>query len=192
MRNSIELIKGIKPTKSGEISKAIKLPYNGSIVSDKMLSFSFSCLDRKHELFNMGSADVSWFLSLLDCLKEAGSKAIAELKIKPYELHPVRWRSANASKPVDSEQIEYWQFRINKSKGRIVGTIIDNVFYIVWLDRNHNLTNSNGYGKAQKEQYPLSDYEIMRCNVEAQRIEIEKLKNEIINLTDDINNLLSQ
>lgn len=45
------------------------------------------------------------------------------------------------------EQYEWWQFRISKSKGRVIGIFIENCFHIVWLDRYHNLTNSEGDGK---------------------------------------------
>ena len=45
------------------------------------------------------------------------------------------------------EQYEWWQFRISKSKGRVIGIFIENCFHILWLDRYHNLTNSEGYGK---------------------------------------------
>ena len=45
------------------------------------------------------------------------------------------------------EQYEWWQFRISKSKGRVIGIFIENCFHIVWLDRYHNLTNSEGMEK---------------------------------------------
>ena len=52
----------------------------------------------------------------------------------------------------DLQQYNFWQFRINKSRGRVIGALIEGVFYIVWLDCHHNLTDSEGYGKARK--YP--------------------------------------
>ena len=51
-------------------------------------------------------------------------------------------------------QYEWYQFRISKSKGRVIGIKIDNVFYIVYLDPFHNLINSEGYGKQKKQPPP--------------------------------------
>jgi hypothetical protein len=80
---------------------------------------------------------------------------------KTYDAHPVNWKSTNASRPRNSEQLEYWQFRINKSRGRVVGFLIDSVFYIVWLDPHHNLTDSEGYGGVVNFSRPRSEYEIL-------------------------------
>lgn len=71
----------------------IQLPFNGKLVEERGFSFSFSCFDREHELFNLG--------------------------------------------------------------GRVIGILIDAVFYVVWLDPYHNLTNSEGYGGVKK--YPKPD-----------------------------------
>ncbi|MCR5661281.1 MAG: hypothetical protein K6G50_04010 [bacterium] len=122
------------------------------------LLFSFSMFDRQHELFNLGSntsdgiIEAKWFIHLLDCLKEASRKSIQELKNGTYDLHPVKWEQANTKQPDNLQQYNFWQFRINKSRGRVIGALIEGVFYIVWLDCHHNLTNSEGYGKARK--YP--------------------------------------
>ena len=141
------------------------LPYNGTAVAEKGFSFSFSCFDRSHKLFTLGdntkdgTVSGKWFLDLLDCLKIVNSKTIAELKTSMYDLHPIDWTKANTQAPPSSAQCEYWQFRINKSKGRVIGFFIDDVFYIVWLDPHHNLTNSEGYRGIEQYRRPLSTYE---------------------------------
>lgn len=48
---------------------------------------------------------------------------------------------------------------LDKSHGRVIGILIDAVFYIVWLDPHHNPTDSKGYGGANKFKRPCSDYE---------------------------------
>ena len=128
------------------------LPFNGGAISEKRLLFSFASFDRTHNLFNLGgkSEDKTvggqWFLKLLDCLKSVSGKTITELMNKStHDLHPIDWCRTNARPPIGYEQLEYWQFRLDKSSGRVIGTIIDNVFYIVWLDPYHNLTDSEGY-----------------------------------------------
>ena len=128
------------------------LPFNGSLVDPKGISFSFSTFDRDCKLFNLGGKEKDgtiggkWFINLLDCLKNVSSKTIQDLKKRPYCLHPVDWNNANINCP-SLEQAEFWQFRVNKSRGRVIGILIDSVFYVVWLDPHHNLTDSEGYGR---------------------------------------------
>ena len=129
------------------------LPFNGAAVTNKKFSFSFACFDRTHELFNLGGdgedgiVKGKWFVVLLDCLKSVSNKTIMELRqSKTHNLHPINWNSTNTTAPKNSEQLEYWQFRISKSKGRVIGFIIDSVFCVVWLYVCHNLTDSEGYG----------------------------------------------
>ena len=43
---------------------------------------------------------------------------------------------------------------IDKSSGRVIGVIINNVFYVVWLDPHHNLIDSEGYGTVKKYSAP--------------------------------------
>lgn len=164
------------------------LPFNGHIVDEKGFSFSFACFDHTHELFNLGDDRThekcisgKWFIDLLDCLKSIGTMTVDQMRRSTHDLHPVNWDTANTTPPPDDEQREYWQFRINKSRGRIIGFRIDGVFYIVWLDPHHNLTNSEGYGKATYHQPAASLYEDRENRIR----ELEKENRE---LTDLINN----
>lgn len=142
------------------LSREIVLPFNGSLVKQSGISFSFSCFDRKHELFNLGGKENDgtvggkWFLRLLDRLKDASGKTVSELKNSLFDLHPVEWGNANANCPTKLEQTEYWQFRVDKSHGRVIGILIDSIFYVVWLDPYHNLTDSEGYGGVNKFPAP--------------------------------------
>lgn len=167
------------------------LPYNGKVASQASVVFSFARFDREHELFNLGDdltkprpLPEEWFVSLLESLKEASSRTIPELKNPPFQLHPVKWDNANASKPADDSQLEYWQFRLTKSTGRVIGFIIPSdeslrVFYIVWLDAHHNLTDSEGYGTTTYYARPFSAYERLERICEYQRQQIEKLKSDL-------------
>ena len=137
------------------------LPFNGNVIAEKQLLFSFSAFDRHHELFNLGGNNEDktvgglWFLKLFECRKSVCNKTITELMNKStHDLHRINWQSANTKPPEGYEQLEYWQFRLNKSSGRVIGVIIDNVFYVLWLDPYHNLTDSEGYGKAKKYPEP--------------------------------------
>lgn len=161
------------------------LPFNGSAVTEKSLSFSFACFDRSHRLFNLGgnseenTIPAGWFIDLLDCLKNVGNMNITQLKASMYDLHPIDWSKTNASAPKGSEQCDYWQFRVNKSKGRIIGILIDGVFYVVWLDPHHNLTDSEGYGNADYYKPAMSLYERKEQEIERLENEIERLHGEL-------------
>ena len=76
------------------------------------------------------------------------------------------------------EQLEYWQFRINKGSGRVIGVKIDNIFYVVWLDPYHNLIDSEGYGKAQYYYRPKTEYELLQERYEHLKIEYAELSKE--------------
>lgn len=157
-----------------------------NIIDEKKFLFSFTLFDRDHKLFNLGDESTKdgavpggWFLSLFDCFECVCDMKIYDLKGSSYDLHPVDWEFANTSPPTGLEQYELQQFRINKSKGRIVGFYIGNVFYVVWLDPHHNLTDSEGYGKAVFYRKPLSDYERLEKKCEEQRKEIMRLKGDL-------------
>jgi len=161
------------------------LPFNGNLVSENSLSFSFACFDRNHELFNLGCDNKgtpisgTWFIELLDCLKSVSNKTVSEIRHSSHDLHPIDWNKTNVKQNTLNNQLEYWQFRINKSKGRIIGFIIDGVFYIVWLDPYHNLTNSEGYGKEVYYKQPKSIYEKQECTIMELREE-NKVLNELL------------
>lgn len=158
-----------------------------SSTSEKKVQFTFKYLDREHELFNLGDSPTNpqvvekeWFLDLLDCLKRASKMDINEfLQDKSLDTHPVKWEKANAKKPEILEQAEFWQFRISKSRGRIIGVLIESTFHIVWLDRHHNLTNSKGYGEKEYFYKPDSLYEIQESKIKFLESENEKLLEEI-------------
>lgn len=171
------------------------LPFNGQKAIDKTIIFSFSCFNRDHQLFNLGDnktkekvvGDGRWFLDLLDCLKDVSNKTLDELKKGMYKLHQIDWSKTNVKPPGNIKQLEYQQFRINKSKGRVIGFLIDNVFYVVWLDPHHNLTNSEGYGGVNKCKQPKSIYETQEQTITQLKNENDQLRSEIIALLDDKN-----
>ena len=173
------------PSVQGPIAEKKTLPFNGKVVSEKSFSFSFACFDRSHKLFNLGdntqtgTVSANWFIDFLDCLKSVSNMSIAEIKSSLHDLHPIDLSKTNTSAPAGGEQCEYWQFRINKSKGRVIGTLIEGVFYVIWLDPHHNLTNSEGYGTATYYKAGLSLYEIKEKVLQQMQEENEQLKGEL-------------
>jgi len=121
----------------------------------------------------------NWFIDLMDCLKNVSNMTVPELRTSMYDLHPVDWSGANAKMPKGSEQCEYWQFRISKSKGRVIGILLPGIFYIVWLDPHHNLTDSEGYGTVKKYSAGLSIYEQRESYIEELQKKIAHLEEEL-------------
>lgn len=161
------------------------LPVNGNAVKEKGFSFSFACFDRGHKLFNLGDhtpdgvVSGKWFLDLLDCFKNVSKKSITDLKHSMYDLHPITWEETNTKPPKYGEQYEYWQFRLNKSKGRVIGFIIDGIFYINWLDPHHNLTDSEGYGTIKKYKPGKSIYESQQEQIDYLQAKIKRLEGDL-------------
>lgn len=154
------------PETEAKYNTQIALPYNGIFATPKNFSFSFACFDRTHELFNLGddrgpdgTISGAWFLSLLDCLKDVSNKRISDLRTSIHDLHPVDWEKANTRPPAGAEQLDFWQFRLNKSLGRVIGIKVESTFYIVWLDPHHNLTDSAHYETAKSYRAGMSEYE---------------------------------
>ena len=171
-----------KPVKQNKIPE--KLPFDEEVVARSKIFFSFLFLERKHELFNLGSnasdktVGGKWFLDLLDCLQSISGKTIQEIKKRPYCLHPINWKTSNVDCPF-YPQAEWYQFRINKTRVRVIGFLIGGVFYVVWLDVHHNLTSIEGYGEINRYSQPLSEYETLKQDNEFLKKENKRLNKEI-------------
>lgn len=158
------------------------MPFNGRLLDDRKLSFSFSSFDRSHKLFNLGGTAEDgtvggrWFIDLLDCLKEIDGKTLEELKGSKFDPHPVDWRTTNMNPPVGTETLEYWQLRLDKSSGRIVAIKLENVLYIVWLDPHHNTTDSPHYEAARRYRAPMSTYEYQQQEICRLTEELDRIK----------------
>lgn len=172
--------------KSGISAEKKTLPFNGSaVIAGKSFSFSFACFDRSHDLFNLGGnsqdgvVSGKWFIDLIDCFKSVSNMTVEEVKRSLHDLHPVDWSHANTKPPDDNPQNEYWQFRINKSKGRVIGLLIDSVFYVIWLDPYHNLSDSEGYGTVKTYKPAYSSYEECMRQIEEKDKYITQLEMDL-------------
>lgn len=174
------------PPVTVERTPSVQLPFNGRFVAEVGFSLSFSAFDRSHEFFNLGDSNPTktlegaWFIDLLDCLKSVTSMTVENLQRSPHKLHPIDFSKTNLKKlPKRYEQCEFWQFRINKSKGRVIGVRAGKVFYVVWLDPHHNLTNSEGYGKIDYYPPGKSAYELLQEKIANLQEEIANLQEEL-------------
>jgi hypothetical protein len=160
---------------------------------DEHVIFSWSFFDRNHELFNMGGRKHPWFLSMMDALKTISKMTFKEFRMqrsdKGLRVHSHNWDGANACFDFEDDWLEQHeedclQFSISKANGRVHGFMIENVFYIVWMDPEHNLYPSKNHELVNKYQYPLSDYEILQIeneSLKSERDELESLLEEDTN-----------
>lgn len=150
------------------------------------LTFSFKFFDRHHEVFNLGKTKVSWFISLLDAMKEVSDLTRNQLVVEQrnhYQCHPHKWDELDYKFNFSDEflcQVECLQFRLSTGGGRVHGFIIGNRFYIVWLDPHHNLYASNKHGGRKFYGAPWNSYDELKHEHEQLRNDY----NEALELLD--------
>lgn len=156
---------------------------------NKELVFSWRFFDRFNEMFNMGNTERSWFISLLDAFKSLSSMTVMEFRQQAsrrgLRVHSHNWKKATAKfnfpeSFFEQHQDDCLQFSISKANGRVHGFLIDNIFYIVWLDPDHNLypTRESNW-KVIEHEFPVTDYEILQYKYEKLKEENEKLKEDL-------------
>ena len=149
-------------------------------LEDKKLIFSFHYFDREHPLFNIGNVEQEWYLELFDCLHEVSKLKFTDLFGTTYDLHEAAKERVNTKPPLIIEQskgkIELYQFRLDKSSGRVFGIYYDGIFYVIWLDKHHNYQDSPGYGKAKYYPKPKTTYERLKEKFENLKCENDQLR----------------
>lgn len=149
--------------------------------------FSFMFYDRVHKAFNLGGLEHvcdHWFVELLDCLKEVSNRNWGQLVTIPrFRAHPHKFSETNFEYEMFDEetlkQLDCVQFSISKSYGRVHGFLIDNCFYIYWLDPHHNMYDADGYGGVREYAPIKSCYEILNEHNILLAEENEKLRAKI-------------
>ncbi|MBN2980096.1 hypothetical protein [Cohnella algarum] len=156
--------------------------------AEENVIFSWQFFDREHKYFNCGNADQGWLLNCLETMKKVSGMKVVEFKVhrhKPLRVHPHNWDHVSAKFPLNDElfkQIENdaYQFALSTARGRVHGFLIDNVFYIVWLDPDHNLYPSKKHGGIVKCDPPDDCYDCYS----AELLALEEEKNEIYSEID--------
>lgn len=162
---------------------------------NERLRFSFHYFDREHEAFNCGGTRSEWFIGLLDSLREVSKLNLHELKQQRqhYDAHEHDWDGLDYTYTLpellwDQVRDHCLQFRISKSEGRVHGFVINNTFYVVWLDPHHNLYPIDRHGGRTFYQAPLTPYEVAMKELEAAREEAssanQKLDEHIVLLEE--------
>ncbi len=119
-----------------------------SVEIPKETSFSFRYLQNDNPKFTILNRDARYFESLLIRLRDLSTLTFTEIinnRSKSLRCHLIDWKDTtepNGFGIPNEEQIvnSAYQFQISSNEhGRVHGFFLENIFYIVWLDPNHNL-----------------------------------------------------
>lgn len=113
------------------------------------VSFSFECF-RPHIKFCYEKRSSAYFCKVIDRLRDICGWTPLELKTnktKALKCHPIKWKDPNVTEdcfglPNEEDLVagEAYQFCVSGNEhGRVHGFFRDTIFYIVWLDPDHNL-----------------------------------------------------
>ncbi len=117
-------------------------------VPDEYMRFSFRYFDGSDEEMCPRRFDEGYTRTLVERLRDISSMTIREFistKGKALRAHTHDWSQTSRPNGFDhlNEQLRAlpgWQFQLTaNAHGRVHGFIIDNTFYVVWLDRDHAL-----------------------------------------------------
>ncbi|MEG4169830.1 MULTISPECIES: hypothetical protein [unclassified Microcoleus] len=112
------------------------------------ISFSFRYYQDDKDKFSISGRDANYLASLLRRLRDLSQLNAQEVinnQSKSLRCHSIVWK--NTTEPngfgIPNEDILInipYQFQISANEyGRVHGFFSENVFYIVWLDPDHNL-----------------------------------------------------
>lgn len=139
-----------KPKKNQQTRIA---PDNTKVNTENLkVLFSFETLER-NEYFNLDGTCEKWASDLFDAMHKASNITMREIhagnysgKNSTFRIHRHETAKPPCKVPNNISLDELWQIRISKSKGGIHGLFIDNIFYVLWLDPQHNLYPDKNHG----------------------------------------------
>jgi hypothetical protein len=112
------------------------------------VSFSFRYYQDDRDKFSIGGRDAKYLASLLRRLRDLSQLNAQEIinnQSKSLRCHGIVWLDTTEHNgfgiPNEDELVNMpYQFQISANEyGRVHGFFSENVFYIVWLDPDHNL-----------------------------------------------------
>jgi hypothetical protein len=129
------------PQVQGTVHKARSLP-------DDLVRFSFRHFQQTDKFCLPDAGDKPHYVpTLLDRLRDVSGMRISEFRQAAHALrsHPHQWdktteKDGYAHLNEQLRDCEPWQFALSQqANGRVHGILIDDVFYVVWLDPEHRL-----------------------------------------------------
>lgn len=182
----LKAIPEAKPPKNNVVGTLSRLTEeNAGEIENRKIKISFEFFDSKNKYFSLGDIEIEWFSDLFEELKELSKitkkQLFTEYK-KKYKPHPYydSLKSLNyKDEYLTNPQYEGIQLTLTKSTGRIHGFFIGNIYYIRFLDRWHNMYNSEGYGGVKYFPKARSDFERLEEENNIRKQQIMILENKI-------------
>lgn len=111
------------------------------------LSFSFKYYQQQHPRFTVIGQPLAYWQTLLTRLKDLSGLSAQELlanRSRALRCHPIRWEETCEDRfglPNEEQLVDTpYQFSLSSNAhGRVHGFLIDQIFYVVWLDPEHSL-----------------------------------------------------
>lgn len=111
------------------------------------ISFSYKYFQLNHDRFSVVGRDSAYLMILLERLRDLSSWNSLDLKqngSKSLRCHPIAWEDTcelSFGIPNEDQLIDKpYQFSLSSNEhGRVHGFFIEEIFYVVWLDPDHNL-----------------------------------------------------
>jgi hypothetical protein len=140
------MAKGIK---SGVVPRSRRnIPDAPRIGADDLLRFSFKLLDLTGDKFCVDRCKGGYLDRFLTRLRDLSSLKVGEFRTNrssALRSHPIDFSTTSEPKGFSSlnDQLraeQPWQFEITSNEhGRVHGLLIDDTFYVVWIDADHLL-----------------------------------------------------
>lgn len=132
--------RGAGPIKSGSPSDVL----------DGLFTFSLKFYDVSNPKFRCDGRTDHYFQALLDRLKALSQEEVSTLTARKADqarrFHRVDFAKPNVSEggfgipKWEQYEGDAWQFAVcSNEHGRVHGFLIENTFYVVWLDPDHKL-----------------------------------------------------
>ncbi len=112
------------------------------------ISFSFRYYQDDKDKFSIRGKDAKYLASLLGRLRDLSKLTALELinnQSKSLRCHVINWQDTTENNgfgiPNEEQLVNTpYQFQISANEyGRVHGFFNENIFYVVWLDPEHNL-----------------------------------------------------
>ncbi|MCE1175948.1 MAG: hypothetical protein LWW76_02375 [Burkholderiales bacterium] len=149
-KNNTSLRDRIKKSDNNFVRQDTKGIHKTNNISDKLIRFSFRHF-KITEKFCLPKINVDNYLETLIIRLQAVSSLTIKEFLQPSKTlrnHPHDWTTTTEPNGYNLggqlDELEGWQFCLSSNEhGRVHGILIDDVFYVVWLDVNHLLYPKN-------------------------------------------------
>ena len=146
----------------------------------KGIVFSFDTIE-KNEYFNLDGTCQNWAADLFDTMQIVSNIPSIDIysgkyskEGSPLRIHTHENAKAPCKIPKNVDLKEMWQIRISASKGGIHGVFFKNIFYVIWLDPQHNLYPDENHGGLKKVVPPSTCCKDRDIEIKELKVKLEE------------------